>query len=53
MENCTKYLTDDDLIKYNLPEYILSQSVCPPNDKGLKLRWDKYGLSELDFEIYL
>ena len=53
MVNCTNYITNDISIKYNLPYYYIEQSVCPPNDKGIKLRWNKYELSELNFEVYL
>ena len=53
MENCSKYLTDNDLKKYKLPKNYLRQSLCPPVDKGLKLRWNSNGTSILNFNVYL
>ena len=55
MQNCSNLFTDDDLLKFNLYSYsyIIPQSVCPPKDKGLKLRWNKQGLSELYFKVLL
>ena len=53
MENCSKYYKSEDFEKFNLPEYIISQSVCPPKDKELKLRWNQNGISKLYFEVKL
>ena len=53
LENCTKYLKEDDIIKYNLPKNYIRQSLCPPEDKGLKLRWNSKGTSTLNFKVYL
>ena len=53
MQNCTNYFTNDDMEKYDIPQYYIEQSLCPPYDKGIKLRWNKYGSSKLTFEILL
>ena len=53
MQNCTKFFTEKDIKKFDIPNYIIKQSVCPPIDKGIKLRWTKNDFSQLYFSIYL
>ena len=53
MENCTKYFDEEELIKYNIPSHYIENAVCPPYDKGLRLRWSNYALSTLAFQVFL
>ena len=53
MQNCTNYFTKKDMEKFQIPKDIVDQSICPPYDEGLKLKWDKNGYSELYFKISL
>ena len=53
MENCTNYITDDISIKYDIPYYYIKESVCPPNNKGLKIRWNNHAISTIYFQVYL
>ena len=53
MQNCTNVMTNEEIVKFKLNQEMVSQSLCPPYDKGLKLRWNKYGTSQLSFEILL
>ena len=51
--NCTKYFTAEDLVKYDLPVHYVQQSLCPPYDEGLKIRWNKKATASLIFQVFL
>ena len=53
MQNCTNVMTNEEVVKFALDPDMINQSVCPPYDKGLKLRWNKYGTTKLFYEILL
>ena len=53
MQNCTNYFTQEDMLKFDISQYIVDQSVCPPYEQGFKLKWDKHSYSQLYFKISL